>query len=82
MSLEKWTETDSSKARQIWTEYQRQHDLSSREGQTAGIDPRSGRVWFGNSIPEIVLQRDSEGLDSPLFFERVGSDVYYQKGRH
>ena len=47
MALAKWEESDSAKAKQIWIDYQRQHDLSARIGQTAGIDPRSGRhlVW-------------------------------------
>lgn len=80
MSLAQWTESDSQKAKQIWIEYQRQHDLSGRIGQTAGIDPHIGRIWFGESIVDIVSQRDAEGLDSPLFFERVGSDAYYRKG--
>ena len=82
MSLAQWSESDSHKAKQIWLEYQRQHDLSARIGQTAGIDPQSGRIWIGESIPDIVSQRDAEGLDSPLFFERVGFDTYHRKGRH
>lgn len=80
MALADWRETDSAKAKQLWAEYQQQHDLSGRTGQTAGIDPHSGRIWFGESIRDIVLQRDAEGLDSPLFFERVGSDAYFHKG--
>jgi hypothetical protein len=82
MSQVEWAESDSSKAKQIWLEYQRVHDLSGRIGQTAGIDPHSGRVWFGESIPDVVSQRDAEGLDSPLLFERVGFDTYHRKGRH
>lgn len=76
-----WTESDSVKAKQIWLGYQRLHDLSGRIGQTVGIDPHSGRIWFGQSIPDIVAQRDAEGLATALFFERIGSDAYYQKGR-
>ena len=79
MSVTAWTDDDSLKAKQIWIEYQRQHDISSRIGQTAGIDPVSGRIWFGDSILEIVAQRDGERLESPLFFERVGSETYFQK---
>ena len=75
-----WREIDSLKAKQIWTAYQQQHDLSERVGQTVGIDPVSGRMWFGESIRDVVSQRDAEGLDSPLFFERVGSPVYFRKG--
>ena len=75
-----WREIDSLKAKQIWAAYQQQHDLSERVGQTVGIDPVSGRLWFGDSIQDVVSQRDADGLDSPLFFERVGSPVYFRKG--
>ena len=75
-----WKETDSLKAKQIWAAYQQQHDLSDRIGQTVGIDPASGRIWFGESIQDVVFQRDAEGLDTPLFFERVGSETYFRKG--
>ncbi len=80
MALSNWRKADSAKAKQIWTEYQQQHNLSDRMGQTAGIDPQSGRIWFGESIREIVIQRDTEGLKSPLFFERIGSQTYFRKG--
>ena len=80
MTLFNWTGADSVKAKQIWVEYQQQHDLSNRIGQTVGIDPNSGRIWFGESIREIVLKRDAEGLDSPLFFERIGFETYFRKG--
>ncbi len=77
---EMWAKGNSAKARQMWAEYQHRHDLSDRSGQTAGIDPRSGRIWFGESFRDIIAQRDAEGLTSPLFFERVGSKAYYRKG--
>ncbi len=80
MELSQWQEEDSRKAENIWAEYQRQHDLTDRVGQTAGIDPMSGRIWFGKSIQDIVSQRDAEGLTSPLFFERVGAPSYFRKG--
>ena len=78
MGLANWNKTDSAKAKQIWVEYQRQHDLSRCIWQTAGIDPRSGRIWFGETIGCIVLQRNAERLGSPLFFERFGSGAYFQ----
>ena len=74
-----WTEADSAKAKQIWVQYQRQYDLSDRVGQTVGIDPQSGQLWFGESILDIVSQRDAVGLTSLLFFERVGSEIYLNK---
>ena len=76
-----WTEADSTRAKQIWIQYQQQYDLSDRVGQTVGIDPHSGQMWFGESIRDIVSRRDAEGLKSPLFFERVGSETYLNKGR-
>ncbi len=80
MKHPEWTEADSRKCKQIWVEYQKQHDITERIGQTAGIDPKSGQIWFGDSIQEIVQQRQVEGLTSPLFFERVGYEAYFWKG--
>ena len=74
-------EIDSVKAKQMWMRYRKRHDLSGRAGQTVGIDPEEGKLWFGESIRDIVLQRDVQGLKSPLFFERVGSRTYISKGR-
>ena len=34
-----WTEANSRNAKRIWAEYQKQHDITERIGQTAGIDP-------------------------------------------
>ena len=67
MQSPNWTQADTRKAKQIWAEYQEGHNLSDRIGQTVGIDPKSGNVWFGESIRDIVMQRSSQGLDSPLF---------------
>ena len=80
MKPSNWTEADSAKAKLIWTEYQQQHNLSDRIGQTAGIDPKNGCIWFGSSIGDIVLKRKAEGLKSPLFFERIGFETYFRKG--
>ena len=80
MVLADWEESDSARAKQLWLDYQRQHDLSARMGQTAGIDPRSERIWFGTSVRDIVSQRAAEGLHSPLYFERIGSETYLHKG--
>ena len=74
-----WSQANSREAKQIWEEYQKQHNLSDRIGQTAGIDPKSKRIWFGSSIIDIVLQRNTEGLNSLLFFQRVGSKTYFRK---
>jgi len=82
MTVSNWTNSDSAKAQAIWDEYQRQHDLSEQIGQTAGIEPVSGRVWLGDSIEAVVAQRNADGINSPLYFERVGSPTYYRKGGH
>jgi hypothetical protein len=80
MSVSNWTETDTSRALQIWAEYQKSHDVSDRRGQTAGIDPGSGRIWFGESATAIRMQMDAENLDIPLLCLRVGRDYYVRKG--
>ena len=77
-----WTQSDSAKAQAIWADYQRQNDLTEQIGKTVGIDPVSGQVWLGDSIQAVVAQRNLDGIDSPLFFERVGSATYYRKGGH
>jgi hypothetical protein len=71
---------DVARAQQIWDEYQKQHDVSDRIGQAAGIDPVSGRLWFGESIVDISKQLEAEGIARPLFFVRVGSSAYLRKG--
>ncbi|REJ96767.1 MAG: hypothetical protein DWQ34_03285 [Planctomycetota bacterium] len=80
MTASTWTESDTAKAEQIWSDFREQHDLSDSLGKTAGIDPQTGRVWIGESIQDVLSQRDADGVDSLLFFERIGSETYYRKG--
>ena len=83
MPVVKLTESDTKRAQQIWDEYVSKHDLSNRRGQAAGIDPVSGRIWFGESASDIVDQMDAAGEFVPLFFVRVGQEAYLRKGgRH
>ena len=42
MSVSNWSDADSNRAKEIWAQYQRHHDLSDKGGKTAGIDPVSG----------------------------------------
>lgn len=77
-----WTDEDTTRARRFWAEYVQQHDLSSRVGQTAGIDPISGNVYFGESAADIALKLQAAGTMKPLYFVRVGSDYYVRKGAH
>jgi hypothetical protein len=81
MSLSQMTDADVQKAEQIWAEYQKQHDVSDRKGQAVGIDPVSGRVWFGESIVDITDQLEAEGIVTPLYFVRAGYDYFYRKRR-
>ena len=80
MSVAHWTETDTSKALDIWAEYQRTHDVSDFIGQAVGIDPISGRVWFGDRALDIREQMCAEGIDRPFYCVRVGSETYGRKG--
>ncbi len=75
-----WTEDDSAKARRIWADYQQSHDVSDRLGQAVGIDPETGRVWFGQSGIDIRRQQEAEGGWSPLYLLRVGQNYYIRKG--
>lgn len=81
MSVANATAVDSVKAREIWAEYQRRHDVSERTGQAVGIDPISGRIWFGESAKDIWRQMDEEGIRTPIYCLRVGSDYYGRKGK-
>ena len=74
------TKVDVTRAQQIWADYQANHDISDRLGQAVGIDPSSGRIWFGKDIVDIGEQMKAEGLDIPLYFVRAGRDYYYRKG--
>ncbi len=77
-----WKPADTEKAEQTWAAYQRQHDVADKFGMTAGIEPHSGRIWFGKSIGDVIAQRDAEGIDAPLFLERIGFPAYFRKGGH
>jgi hypothetical protein len=74
-----WTEADSERAVQIWSEYEQNHDVSQMKGQTAGIDPGTSHIWFGDSIEDVVAQRDGAGSDALLYFVRIGYKTYYRK---
>jgi hypothetical protein len=80
MSGSHGTDLDTERARRYWAQYQRQYDVSDRIGETAGIDPGSGRVWFGSSAKDIVAQMEVEGVIVPLYFVRIGFDYYLRKG--
>lgn len=80
MNATEWTDEDTARAMKFWDDYQAAHDVSSLRGQTAGIDPETGRVWFGESLADIVDQMEALGARRPLYFVRIGKDYYYRKG--
>jgi len=82
MAATQWAKGDTERALKAWDEYQKSHDVSDQIGQAVGIDPESGRIWFGESALEIVDQLEAEGLQKPLYFLRVGRDYYQRKGGH
>ncbi len=76
------TEVDAERARRVWAEFQKDHDLSGLIGQTAGIDPAGERIWFGESAKDIWLKMQREGVDCPIYCVRVGDEYYLRKGGH
>ena len=68
MKHSSWTEVDSRNAERIWAEYQKQHDITERIGQTAGIDPKSGQIWFGDSAIEHRRTSARRRFDFSAFF--------------
>jgi len=80
LTHESWSASDTARAQEIWAEYQKLHDVSTRKGQAAGIDPVSGRVWFGESDLDVKDQMLAEGIDIPFYCIRVGYDYYLRKG--
>jgi hypothetical protein len=75
-----WTAADTQRAIGIWTNYQATHDVSASVGQTAGIEPDTGRVWFGSSAQDIARQMEAAGGQRPFYAVRVGADHYVRKG--
>lgn len=57
---------------EIWSEYLQHHDLSGKEGQTAGIDPVTGRIWFDDGVQDVVARRDADGNAAPLVLSSRG----------
>jgi hypothetical protein len=80
MAAETMTDEDVRVAQERWKEYQASHDVSALRGQAAGIDPHSGRIWFGDDMVEVVDAMKSDGIHVPLYFVRVGYDYFYRKG--
>ena len=76
-----WKPEYTAKALQIWDAYQQQHDLSKLNGKVAAIEPHSERIWIGNSGVDVAAQMQSEGIETPVYLIRIGSNYYIRKGR-
>ena len=70
----------SERAERIWTDYQRSADLASLHGMVAGVDPDGGRVWIADDVVQVVERMHADGVDTPLWFVRVGYDYLNVKG--
>ncbi len=73
------TKADIAEAKRIWEEYQRNHAPTELRGQAAGIDPKTGEVWLGKLAVAICVEREAQGLNSLLLFERIGFRTYLTK---
>jgi hypothetical protein len=73
-------DVDVEKAKQIWNDYERTHDLSAIGHVAVGIDPRTGEIHFGESAKAITLRLVQEGRNTPLFFRWVDNPYYTRKG--
>jgi hypothetical protein len=71
---------DVEKAKRIWDEYERTHDLCGMEKLAVGIDPETGEVHFGKSMAEIGDRLKREGRFKPLFYRWVNDPAYYHFG--
>jgi hypothetical protein len=68
---------DVEKAKAVWDEYQRTHDLSHLHGKAVGTDPLTGEVWFGDTRVDIDEQMRAAGkYPRPLYVTRVGLGYY------
>ena len=76
MQTEVFSQLDQEQAEAIWADYQTSHDLSALMGQAAGVDPRTGEVFFGRTAGEIIDRLRGEGQWRPLFVFRVGRPYY------
>lgn len=72
---------DTARAQEIWDEYVRSHDLSELKGKVAAVDPAGGGVWIGDSGVAVADKMHADGVHSPVWLVRIGSDYFVRKGR-
>jgi hypothetical protein len=80
MTVQPISKVDTQRARAIWDDYCRDHDITPLIGQTVGIEPVSGRIWFGESASEVYDKKIADGVNEPMYCVRVGYDYYLRKG--
>lgn len=74
------TPAEIEKAKEIWAAYQKIHDITPWLNQMAAIDPKTGKVWIGETWREVSRQRDEEGAINPTYAVTVGKDYLFRKG--
>ena len=72
---------DTARAKEIWAEYQKKHDISSLRGQFAAIEPKSGRVWIAPDALDLIDLKEKDGNTEPVYMICVGYDYFVRKGR-
>lgn len=82
MTASSMTDVDVERAKKIWAAYCATQDVSALTGKTAGIEPVSGRIWFGESAIDIDRKKRADGIDAPVYCVLVGFDYYLRKGGH
>lgn len=71
----------TERGKKVWDQYQREHDLAHLRGQVAAVEPLSGRVWIGGDALEAVEAMNTDGIDAPVWFVRIGFSYLDVKGR-
>jgi len=79
MTTKSEAKLDIERAKRIWEEYERTHDLTGKERMAVGIDPDCGEVFFGTSAMDIVKNLQKAGQFRPLFYRWVHSPYYHRK---
>ncbi len=80
MAIPAQSDPRTQRALEIWREYERTHDVTALHGKAVGIDPDSGRVWFGDRARDVAQAARADGVTSRLLTIRVGLGYYQRKG--
>ena len=79
MALSPRVSVDVDKAKRLWEEYEKTHDLSNQQNLAVGIDADTGEIHFGETAKAISLRLLREGRHKPLFFRWVNNPCYTHK---